>query len=185
MGAQTCWALFRVWLPKFLQEGRGYSETAALSFNSAYFIATDVGCILAGILALWLVKNRGMTSHRAKRRVYQFCSLLTCSAALIPWLPHGFVLLAVILVVGAGALGLFPCYYSFVQELSDGHVGFLTGLLSCWVWLVTSPVHKKFGEIIDRTHSFDLGMACAGLVPLLGVVALAVLWKEEPVTRDP
>ncbi|MDB6119756.1 MAG: dgoT 2, partial [Verrucomicrobiaceae bacterium] len=97
-----------------------------------------------------------------------------------PWLPHGFVLLAVILVVGAGALGLFPCYYSFVQELSAGHVGFLTGLLSCWVWMVTSPMHKKFGAWIDQTHSFDLGMACAGLAPLTGVVALALLWKEEP-----
>ncbi len=180
VGAQTCWALFRVWLPKFLQEGRGYSETAALGFNSAYFIATDVGCLLAGMLALWLVKNRGLSSHHAKRRVYQLCSLLTCTAALIPWLPHGPLLLGVILVVGAGALGLFPCYYSFVQELSEGYVGFLTGLLSCWVWLVTSPLHKKFGEIIDRTHSFDLGMACAGLAPLLGVVSLALLWKEEP-----
>ncbi|MDB6119827.1 MAG: hypothetical protein JWO08_3608, partial [Verrucomicrobiaceae bacterium] len=67
VGAQTCWALFRVWLPKFLQEGRGYSEVAALGFNSAYFIATDIGCLLAGMLALWLVKNRAMTSHRAKR----------------------------------------------------------------------------------------------------------------------
>ena len=180
VGAQTCWALFRVWLPKFLQEGRGYSEHAALGFNSLYFISTDVGCLLAGMLALWLVKNKGLSSHRAKRRVYQLCSLLTCSAAVIPWLPQGYVLLAVILVVGAGALGLFPCYYSFVQELSAGHVGFLTGLLSCWVWLVTSPMHKKFGALIDQTHSFDLGMACAGLAPLLGVAALALLWKEEP-----
>ena len=184
VGAQTCWALFRVWLPKFLQEGRGYSEAMALKFNSVYFISTDIGCLLAGMLALWLVKNRSMTSHLAKRRVYQLCSLLTCSAALIPWLPQGYVLLAVILVVGAGALGLFPCYYSFVQELSDGHVGFLTGLLSCWVWLVTSPMHKKFGAIIDQTHSFDVGMACAGLAPLLGVVAMALLWKEKPFAQE-
>ena len=184
VGAQTCWALFRVWLPKFLQEGRGYSETAALGFNSLYFIATDVGCLLAGLLALWLVKHRAMSSHRAKRRVYQLCSLMTCSAALIPWLPHGMILLAVILVVGAGALGLFPCYYSFVQELSAGHVGFLTGLLSCWVWMVTSPIHTTFGKWIDQTHSFDLGMACAGLAPLLGVAALALLWKEEPTRTE-
>lgn len=180
MGAQTCWHLFRVWLPKFLQEGRGYTEAAALKFNSVYFIATDVGCILAGMLALWLVNKAGMTSHRAKRRVYQLCSLMTCCAALIPWLPHGVMLLLVILVVGAGALGLFPCYYSFVQELSGSHVGLMTGLLSCWVWLVTSPMHQKFGALIDRTHSFDVGMACAGLAPLLGVASLALFWKEKP-----
>lgn len=179
LGTQTCWHLFRVWLPKFLQEGRGYTEKEALWFNSAYFVATDVGCILAGVLSLWLVKRFGMNAHQSKRRVYQLCALMTCSAVLLLWLPHGWGLLTVILVVGAGALGLFPCYYSFVQELSDEHVGRLTGLLSFVAWAVTSPMHKAFGAMVDRTHSFDLGMACAGFAPMLGVFSLALLWKTS------
>lgn len=179
LGTQTCWHLFRVWLPKFLQEGRGYTEKEALWFNSAYFVSTDVGCILAGILSLWLVNRFGMSPHQSKRLVYQLCALLTCSAVLLLWLPKGWLLLAVILLVGAGALGLFPCYYSFVQELSDEHVGRLTGLLSMIAWAVTSPMHKAFGAVIDRTHSFDLGMACAGLAPMLGVLSLSLLWKTS------
>src|SRR5262249_12318010 len=47
----TTWQLLRVWLPMFLQKGRGYSESAALLFNSAYFVATDVGCIAAGAVS--------------------------------------------------------------------------------------------------------------------------------------
>lgn len=179
LGIQICWHFFRVWLPKFLQEGRGYSETMALNFNSAYFIATDVGCILAGVLSLWLVK-RGLNAHDSKRRVYLICCAFTALSALIPWLPQGPLLLGVILLVGMGALGLFPCYYSFVQELSDRHVGKLTGLLSMWVWAVTSPLHPLFGRVVDQTKSYDLGMAVAGLVPLVGVLALALLWKREP-----
>ncbi|HSJ01140.1 MAG TPA: MFS transporter, partial [Verrucomicrobium sp.] len=50
-GTQTVWHIYRVWLMKFLQTGRGYEEKAALNFNSAYFIATDVGCFLAGFLS--------------------------------------------------------------------------------------------------------------------------------------
>jgi MFS transporter, ACS family, hexuronate transporter len=177
-GAQTCWHLFRVWLPKFLQQGRGYSETMALGFNSVYYMATDVGCILAGVLSLWLVK-RGLTAHVSKRRVYLICCLFTSMAVLIPWLPQGWALLGVILLVGMGALGLFPCYYSFVQELSDQHVGKLTGILSMWVWAVTSPVHPLFGKLVDETKSYDWGMAAAGLVPWLGVLALSLLWRTN------
>jgi ACS family hexuronate transporter-like MFS transporter len=183
IGAQTCWQLFRVWLPLFLEQGRGYSKNEVKDLTSLYYIAADAGCILAGVFSLWLVKHWKLTTHMGKRRVYQACTLLTCSAALIPWLGRGLALDAVILVVGVGALGLFPCYYSFVQDLSDHHVGSLIGLMSMWVWAVTSPMHSAFGAWIDRTHSFDLGMAVAGLMPLLGVVSLAVLWKEEPSSK--
>ena len=46
------WQLIRAWLPKFLKEGRGYEESTALIFNSVYYIATDVGCILAGAVSM-------------------------------------------------------------------------------------------------------------------------------------
>ncbi len=177
-GAQTCWHLFRVWLPKFMQEGRGYTETEALSFNSAYYIGTDVGCFAAGFASLWLARRFHLSAHAARRRVYAgACVLTSCSLAVL-WLPKGPALLVALLLVGAGALALFPCYYSFVQELSDRHVGRLTGLLSTWVWAVSSPMHKLFGRLVDETQSFDLGFALAGLVPWLGVLAMIFLWDR-------
>jgi ACS family hexuronate transporter-like MFS transporter len=77
---------------------------------------------------------------------------------------------------------LFPCYYSFVQELSDRHVGRLTGLLSMWVWAVTSPLHSAFGWLADRTKTYDTGLVIAGLAPWIGVIAMKFLWqrKETP-----
>jgi ACS family hexuronate transporter-like MFS transporter len=182
-GAQTCWHLFRVWLPKFMQEGRGYTETEALSFNSAYYIGTDVGCFAAGFASLWLVRRFQLSAHAARRRVYAGACLLTSCSLAVLWLPKGPALLVALLLVGAGALALFPCYYSFVQELSDRHVGRLTGLLSTWVWAVSSPMHKGFGRLVDETQSFDLGFALAGLVPWLGVLAMIFLWdRARPAT---
>ncbi len=176
-GTQTVWHIYRVWLMKFLQTGRGYSEAAALNFQSAYYIATDVGCVLAGVASLWLAR-RGLDAHGARRRVYATACALTSLSALLPWLPQGWLLLGVLLFIGAGALALFPCYYSFVQEISATHVGRVTGLLSMWVWAVTSPLHKLFGWIADRTGSYDQGLVIAGLAPWLGVLAMWLLWDR-------
>lgn len=181
MGAQTAWHIYRVWLMKFLVTGRSYGQQEALNFNSAYFLATDIGCLLAGAVSLWLVRRWGASAHGAKRTVYTGACLLTSLSVLLPWLGKGWPLLAALLLIGAGALALFPCYYSFVQELSSAHVGKLTGLLSLWVWSVTSPLHSAFGLLVDRTHSYDSGLLVAGLAPWLGVIALKVLWPQTTV----
>lgn len=177
-GIQTVWHIYRVWLMKFLQTGRGYSETAALDFNSIYYISTDVGCIAAGVISLALIRKLQMSPHNARRWVYAGACWLTSLSLLIPWLGKGWPLLAVLLLIGAGALALFPCYYSFVQELSSDHVGRLTGLLSMWVWAVTSPLHSLFGWIADTTKSYDIGLVIAGLAPWLGVLAMRFLWRK-------
>lgn len=174
-GTQTVWHIYRVWLMKFLQTGRGYTEAAALDFQSAYYIATDVGCVLAGVVSIWLAK-RGLDAHGARRWVYAGACLLTSLSVALPWLPQGWLLLGVLLIIGGGALALFPCYYSFVQEISATHVGRITGLLSMWVWAVTSPLHKLFGWIADKTGSYDEGLVIAGLAPWLGVIAMKLLW---------
>lgn len=184
-GTQTVWHIYRVWLMKFLQTGRGYTEEAALNFQSVYYISTDVGCFLAGAFSLWLVRNKSFTAHDARRSIYLAACLLTSISLCIPWLSRGPTLLGALLLIGAGALALFPCYYSFVQELSAEHVGRLTGLLSMWVWAVTSPLHKLFGWIADRTHSYDVGLVMAGLAPWLGVLAMKTLWDSpKPSAAD-
>ena len=178
-GTQTVWHIYRVWLMKFLQTGRGYTEVEALNFNSAYYISTDVGCFAAGIVSILLVRRLSLSAHAARRWVYAGACGLTSLSVLIPWLGQGWLLLAVLLVIGAGALALFPCYYSFVQEVSADHVGRITGLLSMWVWAVTSPLHSLFGYIADTTKSYDAGLVIAGLAPWLGVVAMRGLWGSD------
>jgi ACS family hexuronate transporter-like MFS transporter len=177
MGIQVPWHIFRVWLTKFLHTGRGYEEAAALNFNSVYFIATDIGCLLAGAAAAWLVR-RGSVAHDARRTVFIGACLLTSLSVFIPALGQGWLLLTTLLLIGAGALALYPCYYSFTQELSSTHIGRLTGLLALWVWSITSPVHSLFGYVKDRTGSYDISLALAGLTPWLGVLAMKLLWRE-------
>jgi ACS family hexuronate transporter-like MFS transporter len=174
----TCWQTLRAWLPKFLQQGRGYSEAEALYFNSLFFVATDVGCLGAGALTLWL-HRRGRSVHGSRSLVFVGCAALTALTATITVLPKGWPLLAVLLVVGAGALGMFPIYHAFTQELSAEHQGKVTGIASVAAWAFAPPAQKAFGRLIDRTGSFDLGLALAGLLPLVAFAALWLLWDRR------
>jgi len=172
----TAWQLLRAWLPKFLMEGRGYAEKAAFDFTSLYYIATDVGCIGAGALTLWLVR-RGMPVHRSRLLVFFGCAALTATSISLFVLPKGWLLLSMLMVVGAGALGVFPVYHALTQELSPHHQGKITGIAGVAAWAL-SPVHTLFGRYIDKTGSFDLGLAIAGCLPLVAFVALLLLWNK-------
>ncbi len=167
----TCWQTLRAWLPKFLQEGRGYAEADTLYFNSLFYVATDVGCIGAGALTLWLAR-RGVPVHGARSRVFLACAVLSALAVFVV-LPKGWPLLGVLLLVGAGALGVFPIYHAFTQEISSEHQGKVTGVASVAAWAFAPPAQKFFGRLIDQSGSFDLGLAAAGCLPL---AAFAVLW---------
>lgn len=174
----TSWQLIRAWLPKFLQEGRGYSEAQALFFNSAYFVATDVGCIAAGIVALWLTR-KGLAVHRSRVVVFFTCAALTALTTVAAFLPQGWLLLGILLLVAAGSLGAFPCYYAFTQELPSTHMGRLTGLLSFTGWMASAPMQKLFGYIVDKTGSYDLNIAILGWAPMLGLILFLLLWPRH------
>ena len=174
----TTWQILRAWMPKFLQEGRGYSETHALSFNSAWFVATDAGCLAAGALAVWLAR-RHLSVHAARVLVFAGCAVLCAACVLVPWLGQGWLLLAVLALAGAGALGVFPLYHAFTQDISSEHQGKITGVAGVAAWLVPAQLQKLFGLLADRTGSFDLGLALAGFLPLLAVVPLWLFWEKS------
>lgn len=179
----TSWQLVRAWLPKFLQEGRGYSEAHALYFNSVYFGAADVGCILAGVVGLWLCRA-GLSVHRSRVLVYLGCSLVAGLTTVAAMLPQGWPLLAILLCVAAGTLGVFPCYYSFTQEVTTQHMGRLTGMLSFIGWVASSPTQKAFGYVVDKTGSYDINIAILGWAPLVGLIGFLVLWPKHKATQE-
>jgi MFS transporter, ACS family, hexuronate transporter len=179
----TGWQTIRAWLPKFLQEGRGYSEAEALYFNSVFYIATDIGVIGAGALTLWL-HRRKFTVTKARIAVFGICAVLAASSLMVPILPKGPALLFVLLIVGAGALGVFPIYHAFTQDLSREHQGKVTGVASIAAWAFSPPAQKYFGRLVDRTKSFDEGLMIAGLLPLTALVILALFWREPEIEKS-
>jgi MFS transporter, ACS family, hexuronate transporter len=91
-------------------------------------------------------------------------------------------------VIGFGALGLFPSYYSLTQELSTRHQGKVTGALGCATWTCTALMQKYVGVTVDETQSYATGIFLVGLLPLAALVALGLLWngrQRRPKTSQP
>ena len=133
--------------------------------------------MLAGLVMKWLV-GRNWLVHRARMVTFALCVLLTAVSAVTPFLPASTMLLGTLLVIGFGSLGQFPAYYAFTQELSVRQMGKITGALSFLTWISTALVQELIGRWIDRTGSYSAVTRLAGLLPVLGLLALLVLWNQ-------
>jgi ACS family hexuronate transporter-like MFS transporter len=170
-----CWQYFRAWMPKMLREEHHYSLEQVQYFSIAYYLATDVGCLTVGFLVKWLA-GRGFSVHGARMATFLTCSLLTALSTLAACLPASGWLLATLLVIGFGSLGQFPTYYAFTQELTARRMGNVTGVLSFLTWIFYAIVQGPIGRWIDQTGSYSQVTFLAGLTPLLGFLAILVLW---------
>jgi len=182
----TTWQILRAWLPKILQEGRGYSESETLYFTSVWYLATDAGCLGAGALAVWPGRRR-LSVPAARWVVFVGCGALCASCAVTPLLGKSWGLLAVLLLAGTGALGVFPIYHAFTQDLSARHQGKITGIAGVVAWIVPAQAQKLFGSLADRTHSFDSGLVLAAFLPLVAALPLWWCWGKDPpgVAQEP
>ncbi|MFO0903494.1 MAG: MFS transporter [Pirellulales bacterium] len=178
------WQFFRAWMPKMLEQHYGYESTSVRWFVTAYFISTDIGCIAAGASVKWLAARR-WNVHTARVITYSVCAALTALSTVASTLPKGPLLLAAFLVIGFGALGLFPNYYSFTQEISQRHQGKVSGSLGFITWVVTARMQALIGKQIDATNSYADSVFWIGLAPAVGAVALLLLWGRQPESPAP
>jgi ACS family hexuronate transporter-like MFS transporter len=168
------WHCLRAWGPLFLQDRHDFSQDAVNKFFMGYYAFSDVGAIAAGALTLWLA-SRYLPVHTSRVLVYLGFALVTALAAAVPFL-SGTALIAVFLLVGFGSLGVFPNYYSFTQDLTQRHQGKLTGTLSCACWVALAGWQQIIGWIVKATDSYTVPFVIAGLAPLVGFLAILVLW---------
>ena len=179
----TAWQLFRAWLHLFLEEGRGYTEQQTLLFNSAWFVATDVGCLGVGVAVLWFC-SMGLTATRARQIMFSLCAGMCLTLVALPLLPKGGLLLIVLLIGGAGALGVFPLYHAFTQDISERHQGKITGVAGVTAWFLVPPTQKLFGRLVDSTGSYDAGLAAAACLPAVAALILWAFWGVDSDERS-
>lgn len=93
--------------------------------------------------------------------------------------PLRLTMLGVLLISGAGALGIFPIYYSFAQDVSPRHQGKVTSIAATGGWLASSYAQPWFGWLEQRTGSYDLGIFLLSALPILPLVCLYYFWPRD------
>lgn len=171
------WQFLRAWLVLLL-DFHGYDRLDARLANSGYFITAEIGCLLVGVVVMALVR-RGLAVHAARVWAFAGYTALAGVAAVVPFVGSGPLMIAGLMVAGAGILGLHPLYYALSQELPHRRMGVLSGALAAGGWVVSSVFQILIGARIQETKSYDVGLLIAGLAPLAGLVALLVLWRKK------
>lgn len=180
------WHFLRAWHPSYLRTELGVTKVTTNHFSTAYYAFTDLGALTAGALSMWLVARSWATVHNSRRLVFFGMAALVLLCLLIPALTNKWLVMGTLLVIGYGALGVFPCYYSFSQDLTTRNQGKVTGSLGACCWIAMAGWQAGIGLIVARTGSYAIPFVIAGLAPILGFVVLLLFWgKVEEVPAAP
>jgi ACS family hexuronate transporter-like MFS transporter len=170
------WHGYRTWLPLFLQDQRGFTEAQMSVFTTKYYLLADVGSWTVGLVTLFLCR-RGMGVHAARTLTLAGCAGLTLSTLALPLLPTGWQLEVGLLAVAFGAMGLFPTYFAFSQDISAKHQGKVSGTLGFAAHGSLALILPLEGWIIDRTdNNYGLVLSAIGTAPLVALALLLWLW---------
>ncbi|WP_020473961.1 MFS transporter [Zavarzinella formosa] len=175
------WQFFRAWLPKFLKENQHYPDVFTMEMPApayvvcAYYVVADIGCLVSGYIATTLSRRFGMRIERARLVAFIACTACAGLGVFVTRVPPGWLQVSLLLLIGAGTLGLHPQYYAAVQELPRKHMGLLNGTLSAGTWFIVGQMQGMIGQHIKDTGDYTLGMTVAGLAPLVGLTCLSVL----------
>jgi ACS family hexuronate transporter-like MFS transporter len=96
--------------------------------------------------------------------------------------PLQFAMLGIMLASGAGALAIFPIYYSFAQDVSPMHQGKVTSVSATGGWLMSSYAQPWFGWLKDQTGNYDIGLFLISFLPVFPLLALYFFWPDDSET---
>jgi ACS family hexuronate transporter-like MFS transporter len=178
IAVNACWHFYRVWLPLYLNEERKFDETSGMQYAvAAYYLAADLGSILAGVVTRRLV-GRGLSVVRARQLVMVGCAALTSLSVLAVHARDDRLFLPLIMLVAVGNLAQFACFFAFSQDVSPRHTALVLGLMGTVAWLVTSNMQPYIGRIADQTGSFVAVLSVTGFLPWLAVAAV-LCWPSS------
>ena len=169
------WHFLRAWLPTFLADHYQFDQDQTNLFSMAYYVFTDLGALTAGFVSLRLARTR-LGAHASRRLVFLGAALLTTLCLVVPLIGNVWVLIGALLLIGFGALGVFPCYYSFSQDLTTRHQGKVTGILGACCWVAMAFWQLGIGTVVQLTGSYVVPFVISGLVPLGAFFVLLLLW---------
>jgi ACS family hexuronate transporter-like MFS transporter len=176
------WHFYRVWLPRHLVVDLKFDDQQLQYLLIGFYLAADAGSIGLGFLVRRLARH-GRSVARARKLVLLFAAALCLAATPVLFGLDRALLYPLYCIVGAGIMGVFAMFYTFVQDIAPQHTSKCLGLIGASVWFFNSRLHPLVGHFAD-THSPAIGkfapmILVAGVLPLLAAL-FALTWRETP-----
>jgi MFS family permease len=186
IAVNMAWHLYRVWLPRHLIKDLKFDDKDLQYLQIAYFLTADLGSIFFGYVAK-KVTTAGRPVERARKLVVLLAALVCLLALPALFTPGRWVMLPLYCIVGAGIMGVFAMFYSFVQDIVPAHTSKCLGLIGSTVWFITAFLHPVIGKFAD-THNSPIGkltpiLLAAAVLPLLAAL-YAQTWPERRETAS-
>ncbi len=173
--ADPVWWLYITWLPLYLYRVHGFSLKQIGLFAWLPYVAADAGSLGGGWMSGYLI-GRGWSVNRARKAVIIAGMLIMSAGVFAAAANSAGAALALIAVVLFG----FQSWINNVQTLPSDYfperaVGSVTGLGGTGAGIGAILFTQTTGLVVDRFHSYTPILLTAGLLPVVGTLALFVL----------
>jgi ACS family hexuronate transporter-like MFS transporter len=117
-----------------------------------------------------------MPTSRARMIVVGLCTLLISSGATMGWVRSDTAVIVLLGVMAMSTAAFMANFFAFAQEVSAQHTGLVVGVLGGLGNLYAAGFLPLAGYVKDSTGSFAPIFVLVGLLPFLGLGALALGW---------
>jgi MFS family permease len=184
IAVNLAWHLYRVWLPRHFVVDLKFDDAQLQYLLMGYFLTADLGSIVFGFFTKKLV-TPARPVERARKVVVLTAALVCLMATPAVFQPARWLMVPLYFIVGAGIMGVFAMFYSFVQDIIPAHTSKCLGLIGASVWFITSKLHPMIGRFADNYNTpigkFAPILIAAAACPLLAAL-FALTWPDR---REP
>ncbi|MEP9402391.1 MFS transporter [Sphingomonas silueang] len=184
--ADPAWQTFNFFIPLYLVEAKGMDLKSVAAFAWLPFLAADLGSIVGGYYAPWLMRRFNVPLITSRKIVVASGSVLMIGPALIGLTVSPAVAIALFCVGGFAHQMLSGALITLSADLFRPEVvGKVTGMAGSAAWIGGLSFSLVIGSLAD-TIGYNPLFVCLALFDLLGTAILFSLLKHgDPQSGPP
>jgi len=174
----VCWHFLVNWVPAYFKDERHLDYAASNFLSAVPFLAAAGGNVGGGWLARRLVAL-GLSTVRARQTVLVLCMVLMQAGISVGLARDSATATILLSIMATGTAAFMANYFAFAQEVSPRNTGLVVGYLGGLGNLFVAGFQPFAGKVKDVTGSFSLVFWIVALLPVIGLVALLLGWRER------
>jgi len=166
------WYFYQFWMPKYLHTVRGLTQ-GQLSIMWVIFLASDVGFLLAGLLAAYSIK-KGRPAPISRLRVMLISACLVPASFFIPTAATVNMVILIAMVVAYAHTSWLSSLTSLVVDLVPKQIlGTAFGVIACGSVVGGILMNQSVAWLISHRSYSD----CFYLMAFAHPLAIALIWN--------